>query len=104
MPVNRLYVIVRTDLPCSHPAVQAGHVVAEFYKDYPGFSQLWNNQTLIYLMVNTKRKLYNLMHKMDRNGIIYTYFKEPDIDDEITAIAVWMNEESTFFDKYKLYV
>ncbi len=81
----KLYVIVRKDLSVSQRAVQAGHVVAQFLL-YGPFSR-WNNGTLIYLGIKNLRNLEKLMYQLKDNNIIYTEFREPDLNNEITAIA-----------------
>lgn len=81
----KLYVIVRKDLSVSQRAVQAGHVVAQFLL-YGPFSR-WNNGTLIYLGIKNLRNLEKLMYQLKDNNIIYTEFHEPDLNNEITAIA-----------------
>lgn len=45
----KLYILVRRDMSPEQQAVQAGHAVAKFVKDYPKSS--WTNGTLIYLSV-----------------------------------------------------
>lgn len=81
----KLYVIVRKDLSISQRAVQAGHAVAEFLLRGP-FSR-WKNGTLIYLGVKGLNQLENLKLKLTDNGISYAEFREPDIGNEVTAIA-----------------
>lgn len=44
----------------------------------------WKNNYLIYL----KADLSKLIEKLDRFGIYYTVFREPDLGNRITAIAV----------------
>ena len=81
----KLYVIVRKDLSISQRAVQAGHAVAEFLLRGP-FSR-WKNGTLIYLGVKGLIQLENLKLKLNDHGITYVEFREPDIGNEVTAIA-----------------
>lgn len=94
----KLYVIVRKDLSISQRAVQAGHAVAEFLLRGP-FSR-WKNGTLIYLGVKGLRQLENLKYKLDFNGISYSEFREPDIGNEVTAIAT--DQYCELFDKLNL--
>jgi hypothetical protein len=44
---EKLYVLVRKDLPKNYQAVQAGHAVAEYLLKNP--KTKWNNGTLVYL-------------------------------------------------------
>lgn len=77
--MKKLYVIVRSDLSKSQQAVQAAHAVAQFLKDHPDTE--WPNGTLVLLKVPS---LLRLIRWMD---YAQSYFIEPDIGDEITAIA-----------------
>ena len=82
----KLYVIVRKDLTPSQSAVQAGHALAA-YLLHGSFLRRWQNETLIYLGVKGLKQLENLKHKFKYDGIKYVEFKEPDLDNETTAIA-----------------
>lgn len=95
-PDKKLYVIVRKDLRCSLPSVQAGHVVAEFCLRDP-LSKIWNNEYLIYLEVENKLKLEHWMFKFSKRNINYSFFKEPDLDNEVTAICALIMETAFLF-------
>ena len=94
----KLYVIVRKDLSVSQRAVQAGHAVAEFLLRGP-FSR-WTNGTLIYLGVKGLNQLENLKRKFENDGIDYIEFKEPDLNNEVTAIAT--DEPNKFVERLNL--
>jgi len=94
----KLFVIVRKDLSVSQRAVQAGHVVAQFCLYCP-FSR-WNNGTLIYLGIKNLRHLEKLMNQLSYNNIKYTEFREPDIGNQVTAIATDQHYE--IFDEMRL--
>jgi hypothetical protein len=79
-------VIVRKDLTISQRAVQAGHAVAA-YLLHGSFFRRWQNETLIYLGVKGLKQLENLKRKFEFDGIDYIEFREPDLENEITAIA-----------------
>ena len=96
--MKKLYVIVRKDLTHSQRAVQAGHAVAEFLLRGPNFR--WNNGTLIYLGVKGLKQLENLKMKLDFAGIKYTEFREPDLNNEVTAIA--SEQHSKIFERLNL--
>lgn len=82
---KKLYVLVRKDLPKSQQAVQAGHVVAEYLLRGP--STLWGNGTLVYLGVRNELELEYWKNKIIRSGDKVVSFREPDRNNEITAIA-----------------
>lgn len=96
--MTKLYVIVRKDLSISQRAVQAGHAVAEFLLRGP--LSRWTNGTLVYLGVKGLRQLENLKYKLDLYDIPYTEFKEPDIGNEVTAIAT--DQYCEIFERIRL--
>jgi hypothetical protein len=80
----RLYVLVRRDLPLKAQAVQAGHAALQLLQE--GLNGHWDG-TLIYLGVSSENKLHLWSDKLTRKGISWTGFREPDMDNELTAIA-----------------
>ena len=80
-----MFVIVRKDLTDSQRAVQGGHALAEFLLHGP--STNWSNGTLIYLGVKGLKQLHTLKRKFDNEHISYSMFVEPDMNNEITALA-----------------
>lgn len=82
----KLFVIVRKDLTSSQRAVQAGHALAA-YLLHGSFLRRWKNETLIYLGVKGLKQLHNLKRKFENDNIPYVEFREPDLNNEITAIA-----------------
>jgi hypothetical protein len=91
-------VIVRKDLNISQRAVQAGHAVAEFCLHGP-FSR-WTNGTLIYLGVKGLVQLENIKQKLQNENIRFVEFKEPDLDNQTTAIAT--DQHSKLFERLNL--
>jgi len=96
MVTKKLYVLVRKDLASSYQAVQAGHAVAKWLLH----DKSWKNETLIYLGVNDEQALKRWMDKLDYRQVPYVIFKEPDINNEITALAT--NGNSKLFNKLNL--
>ena len=89
--MKKLFVLVRKDLSTSQQAVQAGHVVAEFL--LYGYNSNWSNGTLIYLGVKGLYQLEDWMLKLGSLNIPFTIFREPDIENELTAIATDQGEK-----------
>jgi len=81
---------VRKDLTPSQRAVQAGHALAA-YMLRGSFLRRWENETLIYLGVKGLKQLEKLKHNFKYDGIDYVEFREPDLDNETTAIATDIN-------------
>lgn len=97
MKPQRLYVLVRQDLKYSSPAVQAGHCVAEFCLG-SGRAGKWGNTTLIYLGVKNLNELLRWCFKLGKKNIDFVSFSEPDMDDEMTAIAALVEDGKVFRD------
>jgi peptidyl-tRNA hydrolase len=95
----KLFVIVRKDLSTSQRAVQAGHAVAA-YLLHGSFLRRWQNETLIYLGVKGLKQLENLKRKFEMNGINYIEFREPDLNNETTAITT--DIENVFVERLNL--
>ena len=93
---NRLYVIVRKDLSESYMAVQAGHAVAQWLLS----DQSWRNETLIYLGVENEKELLSWKDRLDFKNTKYAEFREPDIGNQLTAIATLT--DGKIFKKLKL--
>ena len=93
-----MFVIVRKDLTKSQQAVQAGHALAEYLLKGPATN--WQNGTLIYLGVKGLTQLENLKHKFEMYDIPYMEFREPDLNNEITAIAT--DRSNRFIKKLNL--
>lgn len=87
----KLYVLVRKDLSKSQQAVQAGHAVAEWLLRNPD-SQEWTNGTLVYLIVHNEQELFEWTDKLDGLGVSWTGFREPDIGNQMTAMATLGND------------
>lgn len=96
--MKKLFVIVRKDLTTSQMAVQAGHAVAE-YLLHSHFSR-WSNEILIYLGVKNLIQLEKLKYKLDVEDIKYIEFREPDLNNEVTAIASDIN--CKYFERLNL--
>ena len=78
---RRLYVLIDKSLEPIYGCVQGGHAVAKWLLDHP--TQEWNNSYLIYLKCN----LYSLRRRLIKIGKDFSEFREPDLNNKITAIA-----------------
>lgn len=84
-----MYILTRKDLPNAYRACQAGHALAEFMLRHPGQAQEWGNHTLIYLQVDNEDRLKYWGDKLTRKGLTWEGFREPDIGNQLTAIACY---------------
>jgi len=78
---TRLYVLIDKSLAPIYGCVQGGHAVAQWLLEHP--DQEWNNSYLIYLKCN----IYSMRKRLVKLGKDFSEFKEPDLDNKLTAIA-----------------
>ena len=74
--LKRLCVIVDSQLPGMYGAVQGYHAVGQFMLEHG--VEKWPNEVII---VKKSHELHKYIHLAD------SIFKEPDLDNQITAIA-----------------
>lgn len=98
MSIKKLYVVTRKDLGIVYAGVQAGHGVAQWMLEHP--EEDWNNSTLVYLVVSDLYQLNKWKRKLEYNKQSFSTFVEPDIGDELTALACY--SEGKEFKNLKL--
>jgi hypothetical protein len=60
-----------------------------FIIEHPEVSNLWyKDQYLAQLSVENEEELYSLISKLEKNHLRFVVFREPDIENQITAIAI----------------
>jgi hypothetical protein len=79
---KRLYVLIDKQLEPVYGCVQGGHSVAQWLLEHP--NQEWNNSYLIYLKCN----LYTMRRRLIKLGKDFSEFREPDLGNKLTAIAI----------------
>jgi hypothetical protein len=86
-----MYVLVRNDLASTYKNVQGAHALAQFALQHPKEFREWNNTTLVFLGIPNLREMrfwhVNLSKKQRKK--VRSIFCEPDLDDQITAIACY---------------
>lgn len=88
--------VTRRDLPIAYQAVQAGHAAIDFQHEHPEIAKEWQTKSnyLAFLTVADEAQLIKLITKAVLTGIKHTVFREPDIDNQITAVAFEPSEAS----------
>lgn len=71
-------------------AVQAGHAAIDFQHRFPEVSKKWwaDSNYLVYLAVKNEQSLELLLQKAESKAILHTAFREPDLNNSLTAIAL----------------
>ena len=91
-----MYVLVSDELAPIYGAVQGGHAIAQWLLDHAS-NPYWFNETVVYLSCNIERMLELL------EGEDISIFREPDIGNKITSIAVVGNKRNEkVFKRLKL--
>ena len=85
--MQRLYILIDNNLDSIYGCVQGGHVVAQWLLNHP--NQDWNNSYLIYVSADISK----WKEKLDILEVDYTEFREPDLNNQITALAVLNNDK-----------
>jgi hypothetical protein len=87
--MEKLYVVVRSDIPAGDQLAQSCHAVAEFGVVTPKRFAAWAEaqRNLVVLQAPGLVALTRLTEQLWRKGIQVAPFHEPDMGDELTAIA-----------------
>ncbi len=93
---DKLYLVTRKDIAPGYQAVQACHAMRQFTEDHPEIDQQWFKVSnyLCLLSVKNEEELYSLVCKAKSLDIKVSVFREPDIENQITAIALAPGEKS----------
>lgn len=88
--------VTRRDLPIGTQSLQAGHASIDFQHQYPFEAKEWhkNSNYLVFLTVENEQALIKLITKSILTGIKHTIFREPDLGNQITAVAFEPTEAS----------
>ena len=94
---NKLYILTDKTLDPIYASVQGGHAVAEWLLENwqllkngdPSWE--WNNDYLIYLSVDIN-EWYEKLAPYDPSRFKWAMFREPDLDNKITSIAIYEND------------
>jgi hypothetical protein len=88
--LEKLYVIVRSDLAPGAQIAQTAHAVSEFAVAHPDDFRAWASEqrNIVCLGIPNEAALADLLSLAQSKHIRCARFREPDYDDELTAIAL----------------
>ena len=88
---EKLVTITRQDLPAGYQLCQTGHAIADFAHELPQFFKSWkdNSNYLISLSAKDENQLNNIYEKLRDRGAPIIAFREPDLDDQLTALCFY---------------
>ncbi len=87
---SKLVIVTRADLSDGYKAVQSAHAAINFTFEHPSRAGPWftSSNYLVLLEVTNQEELRKLIKKCQFNDLRHTVFREPDIGNEITAVAI----------------
>jgi len=82
--------VTRKDIHPGYQAVQSAHAIPVFSIEHPEIFSEWYHKSnyLVVLSTDNEDSLKNLIIKAQSRGLQYSVFTEPDIDNQITSIAI----------------
>ena len=95
--VNKyLVVVTRSDLAPEQRAVQSVHAAINFVFEHPARASPWfhNSNYLLLRQTPDKESMRRLIWKAEELGIACTPFREPDLENALTAIAFEPSEQT----------
>ncbi len=95
---EKLYVVVNENLTSSQQAVQSAHAVAQFMRENP--NTMWSNGYLILLKGSPA--YMGSMRCYRTSGCEHAEFVEPDLNNVITAYAVFGPDVERLMKNFKL--
>jgi peptidyl-tRNA hydrolase len=87
--MQKLYVVVRNDISPGLMMAQACHAVRLFAEEHPEVDKVWyrDSSNIVCLEVESEEDLLHLADRVAGVTKSISGFREPDLDDEITAVA-----------------
>lgn len=86
---EKLRIVTRLDLTIGQQSLQAAHAAIDFQYQHPVEAKEWHSKSnyLVFVTVSNEDALIKLITKAILTGIKHTVFREPDLYNQITAVA-----------------
>lgn len=86
----KVYVLTRADLSPGQQATQSAHAAFVFSVEHPLLMETWFQEStyLVLLSVPDEHALIAHLVKLREAGIVCSAWREPDLGNELTAVAV----------------
>ena len=91
--MKKMFILVRKDLGSPYKMVQGAHALAQYALEHTQDFNEWNNHTVVFVDVKDEKSLYKWKEKLHYSDKRTSIFHEPDINDELTAIACYDDGE-----------
>ena len=96
MKHQKLTTVTRSDLSEGYQSVQSTHAAIQFQYEYPEVSKKWYQESnyIVSLSCSNEEQLMILAYRARDMGLNVSMFYEPDIGDQLTAIAIEPSEHT----------
>lgn len=91
--MNKMFILVRKDLGFPYKMVQGAHALAQYALEHTQEFNEWNNHTIVFLDVKDESALYKWKDKLYYSDKAISVFFEPDVNNQLTAIACYDDGE-----------
>ena len=87
---DKLYIVVRKDLPPGLQLSQSCHAALHFMRENRDITEQWMliSDYIVILNIENEAELARLSEEATQRNIKFSSFREPDIDNQATAIAL----------------
>lgn len=94
---DKLYVITRQDIDPGYQDMQSMHGAIQFSQEHKEIHNVWfkqPNYLLAWLSAKDEGELFEILSKASQLGIKFSIWREPDVENEVTAIALEPGEKT----------
>ncbi len=101
--MEKIYLITRRDLPQNIRLVQTNHATFQLWQEFHDNLPKQETPNLVCYKVENERELHSLYEQIyaERIALRITKFQEPDLGDQLTAIA-YFGEKIPLFNGLSL--
>lgn len=96
--------MVLDSLSVGQKLAQVSHACFGFASEHPEITKKWMTESnYICILSASELEMFGVIEKAQKSNITYSVFKEPDLNDSITAIALEPGDSSkNLCKKFKL--
>lgn len=82
--------VTRSDLSPGQQATQSTHAAFKFAHEHPALMDSWYREStyLVLLATPDEPSLAEILFTVDFDSLVFSAWREPDMDDALTAIAI----------------
>ncbi len=89
----KLRIIVDSNLTTGQQFAQSAHALAEFASQFPEQFHTWHEMSNSVIVMSCA-DLSSLLARADKRAVRYAFFREPDLNDKLTAVCLEATADS----------